>query len=252
MPSPIARLARPALLAFAALLVAAACGSEDAAPAPTATPEEGRRPTAVPTLPAGEPRPTGEPDPTEEPTGWAPSERSRGEVAGVVFTVSEGSRATFTVREELTNVSLPFDAVIEANRLSGEVRLDGGPSHVTIDLHGMTSDQEGRDRYIRNRMFPNDPSATITFGDLTPLPAGFVDGKPITTQVPGTLRIKGVDVPLTFDVEARDDGAAVHALGRTEFTWDQLGLPVPSARVVVSLADTVRTEVLLALEPERR
>ena len=56
-------------------------------------------------------------------------------------------------------------------------------------------------------------------------------------------------VPLTFEVEARDDGNVVFILGRTTFTWDELQIPKPTARSVVSLDDEVRVEVLLSVTP---
>ena len=55
---------------------------------------------------------------------------------------------------------------------------------------------------------------------------------------------------MTFAVEARDDGDSVVVLGRTDFTWDQLAMPVPTARPVVSVEDMVRVNVLLTLEPQ--
>ena len=114
----------------------------------------------------------------------------------------------------------------------------------------MQSDEEFRDRYVQNRMFPGQPTASVSFSDLTPLPDGFTNGEDVTTEVTGTLNINGMDVPLTFAIEARDDGSIVYVVGRSTFTWDQIGEPVPSARVVVSVEDEVRVEVLLALTPQ--
>lgn len=272
-----ARNAPRLLLALAALTAFAACGdgTPTPAPAPTDTPRVERpAPTATATTsaPAGEPAPTrgptatpipvGDPPatpqderttlaatatPTDEP---APFSRSTGEVDGVRFVVGPGSEATFSVDEELARVTVPnYEAVMRTDELSGEVRLDGGDSLITVGLHGMTSDEEFRDRYVRSRMFPNQPTAEVAFGDLTPLPEGFADGDETTSEVAGTLRINGREVPLTFAVTARDDGDMVHALGRSSFTWDDIGEPVPTARVVVSVGDEVRVEVLLALTP---
>ena len=192
--------------------------------------------------PTATPMPTATPDPAFE--------RATGDVGGVVFVVGEGSKATFSVGEVLVNVSLPdYEAVLRTTRISGEVRLDGGPSLLSIDLHSMVSDDTYRDRYVQNRMFPGQPSASVAFGDLTPLPAGFTDGEEVEAEVTGTLSINDMDVPLVFAVEARDDGDIVYVVGRTSFTWDEIGEPVPSAPVIVSLEDEVRAEILLALTP---
>lgn len=272
-----ARNAPAVLFALAALTAFAACGdaTPTPAPAPTNTPQvEQPAPTATATASAGEPTPTrgptatplpagdtaaaqgaasqtpAAPAPTDSPATPAPFSRSTGEVDGIRFVVGAGSEATFSVDEELARVTVPnYEAVMRTDELSGEVRLDGGDSLITVGLHGMTSDEPFRDRYVRSRMFPNQPAAEVAFGDLTPLPDGFADGETATADVTGTLRINGMDVPLTFAVEARDDGDRVHVLGRSSFTWDDIGEPVPTARSVVSVGDEVRVEVLLALTP---
>ena len=199
----------------------------------------------------GDLAPTATPTPTPTPDPDANFERGTGDVDGVVFVVSEGSEATFSVDEELANVSIPdYEAVMRTTGISGEIYLDGGASALALDLHSMTSDDSFRDRYVQNRMFPDQREATISFGDLTPLPAGFTDGEEVAAEIVGTLGINGVDVPLTFAVQARDDGDVVYVLGRSSFTWDEINEPVPDARVIVSLGDEVRVEVLLALTPQ--
>ena len=275
------RNAIAALLALAAGVALAACGSATAtptaAPSPTAAAQATQPAAAAPTADRmiSEPNPTRDPAATPFPTDTPPStpfatampiptppsaatltappapfSRSTGEVEGARFVVGAGSVATFSVDEELVGVTVPnYEAVMRTEELSGEVRLDGGGSLVTVGLHNMMSDEEFRDRYVQRRMFPNQPTAEVAFGDLTPLPDGFTDGEEVTTEVAGTLRINGLDVPLTFEVEARDDGDVVRVLGRSSFTWDDIQEPVPTARSVVSVGDTVRVEVLLALTP---
>ena len=278
-----ARNAPALLFALAALVAFAACGDATPTPAPAPTDTPQPTPTATATAPTGEPAPTatapaGErgptatplpagdtpaaaaqgaasptptaPSPTDSPATPAPFSRSTGEVDGIRFVVGTGSEATFSVDEELARVTVPnYEAVMRTDELSGEIRLDGGDSLITVGLHGMTSDEPFRDRYVRSRMFPNQPAAEVAFGDLTPLPDGFADGETATADVTGTLRINGMDVPLTFEVEARDDGDVVYVVGRSSFTWDDIGEPVPTARSVVSVGDEVRVEVLLALTP---
>ena len=278
MPAFASRYAKLVLpLALAALLTLPACGADPTptpVPTPTAnvaaviptpapTPDTGGAtdtttaptPTIVTTAPSpnvAATDPTTDVTPTPPPAeDAAPAERSTGDVDGIVFVVSEGSKATFAVGEVLAGVSIPnYEAVMHTTGLTGEVRLDGGASLVTLDLHSMTSDYEFRDSYVQRRMFPGQPSASVTFGDLTPLPSGFTNGDEVSTEVTGTLRINDMDVPLTFEIGARDDGDAVFVLGRSMFTWDQIGEPVPTARSVVSVEDEVRVEVLLALTPQ--
>lgn len=264
MPACTARptkLALPMALAF--LLALSACGAEPTpTPLPTPTPNvaaliptPGLTPTTPPVGPTLTPAPTAIPEaPTPDASEAPPtagSSRTTGQVDGIVFVVSEGSEATFSVGEVLAGVSIPdYEAVMRTTGLSGEVRLDGGASLVILDLHSMSSDEPFRDRYVQNRMFPGQPSAGVAFGDLTPLPDGFTNGDPAATEVSGTLNINDMTVPLEFAIEARDDGDVIFVVGRSTFTWDQIGEPVPTARSVVSVEDEVRVEVLLALTPQ--
>ena len=239
---------------------AASTASAPVAPAAAApTPTEAAPATETPATPA--PTPTtaspAAPTPSPAPTEAAPAapeydeDRAIGDVEGVTFVVAEGSEVTFTVEEQLTRLPLPIEAVMRTEELSGEFRVDGSPVTITVDLHSLRSDQDRRDGYVRGRMFPDHPTATFTVDGDQPLPDGFTDGEEVTTQVEGTLSIRGSEFPLTFTITARDDGDTVHLLGETTFTWADLGMDEPRAGIVVWVAEEVRVNVLLALKPLR-
>ena len=201
-------------------------------PQPTPAPEDTSTPAPddTPT-----PAPTEDPEPTVAETGAGPNS----------FLVGEGSQITFTVEEETSFAPVRFDAVVSGTGLSGFANLDGTPSEITLDLHSLESDQSFRDRYIRQRMFPNTTTATVTVDRLPDLPQGFFDGEETSGTLDGSLRIGETATPLTFDVVARHDGSVINVLGSTTFTWDQLGLDTPVAGPVVYLADEVRVQVLI-------
>ena len=131
--------------------------------------------------------------------------------------------------------------------LSGDVFLDGRSFEVTIDLQKLSSDQDYRDRYIRNQMFGSHPTAIFKVSNLPALTDEFKNGEVMIGTISGSLEILGSEVPLEFDLEARDDGSVVYVLARTTFTWEQLNVPKPTARSVVWLEDEVKTEILLEL-----
>ena len=221
-----------------------------ASPSPAATNTPESRPTVAPTAapdPANTPQPTDtpEPTPTPEPEPTATLEPSGVVLGSESFVVGEGSIITFTVEEELRGAPIRFDAVVSSTGLSGVANLDGSPSEVMLDLHSLQSDQNFRDRYIRERMFPRTPSATVIVDNLPDLPQSFFDGEETSGTLEGSLRIGDNVTPLTFDVDARHDGDVVNVLGRTTFTWDELGLVTPVAGPVVYLADEVRVQVLI-------
>ena len=220
MPAFVSRCSKLIIpMALAALLALPACGADPtptAAPTPTANVAAAiPTPTPVPADVAPAPSPDAAETapaadtPTPPPAdSSASAERSTGQVDGIVFAVSDDSEATFSVGEVLAGVSVPnYEAVLRTTGLTGEVRLDGGESLVTVDLHSMMSDEPFRGPLRREPHVPRTAwSASVAFGDLTPLPDGFANGDEVTTEVSGTLTINGMDVPLTFEVTARDDG----------------------------------------------
>jgi len=182
---------------------------------------------------------------TATPEPVATPAEDGGETAEEGFIIGEGSKITFTVEEELRGSPVRFDAVMSSTGLSGTANLDGKPSVVTLDLHSLTSDQSFRDRYVRDRMFPNTPEAVVTVEELPDLPQSFFEGAEFTGQLEGSLQIGETATPLVFDVTARHDGDVINVLGLTTFTWEQLGIVTPTARSVVYLAEEVRVQVLL-------
>ena len=227
------------------LLVVSACGSVDVTvDRTTSTPAPDPTPTSAP---ADTPAPTSAPADTSSPTQPPPAEP--GSYEGITYVVGEGSEATFTVEEKLSSLPLPNDAVVRTTALSGEVHFDGRPSIIDIQLHELGSDQSRRDRYIRERMFPNDPIATFTLPDARPLPEGFSNGEEVSIEIIGQLEIKGVQAPVTFQVEARDDGDVVHILGRTSFVWSDFGMTAPIVGSFVSVTDEVAVEILISARP---
>ena len=166
-----------------------------------------------------------------------PSDAIEDQAAPVTTAPSVAERDVVRVRTDVVNA---------------EIDLAGGESNVTIDLHSLSSDEQFRDRYIRQVMFPSSPTASFTVDGIEGVAESLSEGETITRSVEGVLSIRGIEAPLTFEVEARLDGEVLHVLGRTTFTWEQLEIPVPTARSVVSLADEVRVEVLLRATPVAR
>ena len=243
-------------LVLALFLVAlSACGGESDDGA--SSPEPVQQPVvSSTTAPAQEP--TAASQPAAEPTAAVPAdtpepaamERKLGEVDGVTFIVGEGSEATFTVGEVLARVPLPIEAVMRTEQLSGEIHLDGRESRITIDLQTLESDQANRDRWARGRLFGQHPTGVFILTDATPLPDGFAEGETVTTQITGSVELLGQTIPMTFDIEARDDGDLVLILGKATFTWADIGVATPSSPAVVSVEDEVRVNVLITARPQ--
>ena len=231
-------------------------------------PERVEAPTPTATEPAGqETTPAATADTTPEATVMAvstgaPSTSTPSEATATAVTpaapaggtsrqyvVMEGSEITFTVGEVLSRFPTPIEAVLRTSELSGQINLDGQPSTVEVNLHSLNSDQQYRDRYVQLQMFPQHPVASFTLDSVTELPGEFDSGDTFQRSVSGTLNVKGADFPISFDLEVRNDGDLLNVLGRTVFTWQQLDVPVPTARSVVSIEDEVHVEILLVAKP---
>lgn len=246
------------LLSVALLLTIGCAASEDPEPPPEPTATATSRPAATqpPATqpPATQPPATSTPPgetvaPTPTPTQVA-SSSGADRYEGVTYVVSEGSEATFSVEEQLVRLPLPNDAVMRTTALSGRVHLDGRPSVIEVDLQQLSSDQEFRDRYVRTNMFGQHPIGVFTLPSVAPVPDDLASGEEVAGRVTGSLDIRGSTYPLEFDIEARDDGDVMYVVGRTIVTWQQLEIPVPTARSVVSVENEIEVEVLLALRPE--
>ena len=222
------------------------------APAPTgmrdATPTSAPENTASPTtgqVSTDTPGPIATEEPSPTPA------KSVGETEGsTTYVVGNGSEITFTVGEVLTRFPNPIQAVMRTTELSGQINLDGQPSTIDVDLHSLSSDQEYRDRYVRRSMFPSHPTEAFTVDSVADLPPEFQNGETFQRTVSGTLNLNGADFPLMFDLEVRNDGSVLNVLGETIVTWEQLNIPVPTARSVVSIEDEIHVQILLVSTPQ--
>lgn len=164
--------------------------------------------------------------------------------AAQVFTVGVGSKGLFKVDETLRGADVVVS--LETETLSGIVDFQSNSASVEIDLHTLVSDQSRRDRYVRERMFPNQPVATVHFSDLGDVPTPFLDsGAEHTTKLTGTVNVNGTDADLEFDITARlDNGTDLVVLGAAKFVWEDFGMVAPVSQFF-TVEDEVTVEILL-------
>ncbi len=228
MLSPsLMRLAAP-LAAVTALL--GACGG-------AATPVTSDPPTAAATT--STPAPSATASATTVTTG--------------TWTVSNTSKATVRVREQLVGVNLPSDAVLVATGATGTFVLkDDGTfspdSKITFDVTTLASDQRNRDDFVKmdtlqTRQFPTATFVpTKTSGLTLPLPAS----GDFTFKLTGQITIHGKTKDVTFDVTAHRSGNELTATTTASPTWKfaDFGMTAPSVPFrVVSIVDEIRLVV---------
>ncbi len=174
-------------------------------------------------------------------------------VATGTWTVSDTSKATVRVREQLVGVNLPSDAVLVATGATGTfiVKDDGtfsSDSKITFDLTTLASDQRDRDNFVKmdtlqTRQFPKAEFVpTKTSGLTLPMPAS---GE-FTFKLTGLMTIHGTTKEVTFDVSAKRSGNELTATATAAPTWKfaDFGMSAPSVPFrVVSVVDEIRVVV---------
>ena len=169
------------------------------------------------------------------------------------WTVSDTSKATVRVREQLVGVNLPSDAVLVATGATGTFVLkdDGtfsSDSKITFDLTTLASDQRDRDNFVKNdtlqtRQFPKAEFVpTKTSGLTLPMPTS---GE-FTFKLTGPLTLHGKTKEVTFDVSAKRNGNELTATATAAPSWKfaDFGMSAPSVPFkVVSVVDEIRVVV---------
>ena len=187
--------------------------------------------------------------PTATPTDSATAAAA----SGAAWTVTDKSKATIRVREQLVGVSLPSDAVLTATGAKGSFTLnaDGtfaSGSKITFDLTTLASDERDRDNFIKNdtlqvRQFPTAEFVpTKTTGLTVPLATSGTFAFTLT----GNMTIKGKTKEVTFDVTAKRDGSDLTATATANPSWKfgDFGMTAPSVPFrVLSVTDEIRAAI---------
>lgn len=169
------------------------------------------------------------------------------------WTVSDTSKATVRVREQLVGVNLPSDAVLVATGATGTFLLrDDGTfspdSKITFDLTTLASDQRQRDDFVKmdtlqTRQFPKAEFVpTKTTGLTLPMPT---TGE-FTFKLTGQMTIHGRTKEVTFDVLAKRAQSELTATATAAPSWKfaDFGMTAPAVPFrVVSIVDEIRVTV---------
>src|SRR5216683_920702 len=147
------------------------------------------------------------------PATTAPAPSATAAAATLTWAVSDKSKATVRVREQLVGKDLPSDAILVATGAKGSfsVNADGSfaaGSSVTFDLRTLSSDERDRDNFVKQDTLRVSQFPTATFvptkasGLTLPLPAT----GDFSFTLTGTLTIHGKDKVVTFDVKGTRSG----------------------------------------------
>jgi len=194
------------------------------------------------------------PAPTTVPTTAPPT------TSGLAWTVSDKSKATVKVREQLAALQAPSDAVLVATGAKGSFQLnaDGtfaAGSQISCDVSSLTSDQSLRDSFVKQTVLSTRqfPTATFVPTSTTGLTVPLAASGHFTFKMIGKLTIHGVTKDVTFDVDAIRAGGALTATATLNptFKFEDFGMPQPSSPGrVLSVVDEIHLVVdLVATGP---
>lgn len=237
-----------------------ACSGRDEPQPPTPAPAVQAptpAPTVAPTATVPAVAPTAEP--TVAPTATAEPVQASGSSGGVTVLVSEGSVARYSVTEQLARLPSPIDAVGETGDVEGAIvfdadgNVDPERSVITVALAGLTSDEDRRDRYVREIMFNTrqHPNVELRITGVEGLDWPFPDSGETTFRLMGDMTVEGVASPTTWDVEARASEGAVSGQARTVVTFEQFEVSKPRLAFIISVEDEIRLELDIEAAIER-
>lgn len=186
--------------------------------------------------------------------------RVRAEQAGVRFELAPaGNEARYRVREQLAGVDFPNDAVGVTSAVSGAIVLDPGgkvipaQSTIVVDITGLTSDQQRRDRFIQGNVLQTGqfPKVELVVKELRGLKYPLPASGELKFELVGDLTVHGVTRLSTWQVTAspKDGGLAGNAT--TSFVFADYGMTKPRVMMVLSVDDTIKLEYSFSFVPRK-
>lgn len=202
--------------------------------------------------------PTATPTATAAQTTAAPTTAA---TTGLAWTVSDTSKATVRVREQLAALRFPSDAVLVATGATGGFQLsDNGTfssdSKITFKVDSLTSDSSLRDGFVKMTVLGarQFPTATFIPARVTGLTLPLPSSGTFTFTLRGKLTIHGVDKDVTFDVRATRAGGDLTATATLAPTlkFGDFGMPIPAAPGrVLSVVDEIKLVIDLVVTGPR-
>jgi polyisoprenoid-binding protein YceI len=159
----------------------------------------------------------------------------------------------YRVREQLTFVSSPNDAVGRSTAVTGTMQVAGDQVEavrIEADLTKLESDEARRDNAIRQNGLQSNQFPTATFELTEPIRLDQAPeaGQQVTGKGTGRLTAHGVTREVTVDLRGRWDGDTVQVAGQLPIRMTDYGIQPPRIGPVVSIEDGMTVEFRLRFE----
>jgi polyisoprenoid-binding protein YceI len=178
----------------------------------------------------------------------------------LTWTVSDKSKVTIRVREQLASLNFPSDAVLVGTGAKGAFGLNSDGtfatgSQISFDVTSLTSDSSQRDNFVKQSVLATRqfPTAAFTPTKATGLSLPLAANAHVTFKLTGKLTIHGTEKEVTFSVDATRSGGELTATATLDPTvrFGDFGMPQPAAPGrVLSVVDEIKMTVdLVATGP---
>lgn len=212
--------------------------------------------TAVPVVPptaappsAAAPAPTGDAV-TPPPSAAEPAPAAPAASAQVFEIVAEESQARFLIDEVLRGAPITVEGVTRL--VAGQIVVDAAnPSAsqvgiIQINARDLTTDNEFRNRAIRNNILQSDRYELISFApsELSGMPEEVNVGESFAFVINGELTIREVTRPVSFEVSVTATSATeLQGIASASVLYRDFALNIPEVSSVDLVADEVRLEL---------
>ncbi|GAB4280298.1 MAG: hypothetical protein Kow0080_33090 [Candidatus Promineifilaceae bacterium] len=181
--------------------------------------------------------------------------------------VSEESEARYIVNEEffadaLEKLGISAGKTVVIGRSTGvtgeiQVNLDTPVSvesaTFTVDVTGLATDQNRRDRWLRNNALETSifPTATFTAVSVDGLPESYTEGETVNFQLTGDLTVRDVTKPVTFDVTAVINGDTLTGTATLNLQMTDFNITPPDFANTLSVQNDFTIEVDLTAREQQ-
>lgn len=162
------------------------------------------------------------------------------------WSIAAGSEVGYRVEETINGFAATANG--RTTEVDGSIIIEG--TQVTagsfvVDMSTVASDESRRDNQFRGRIMATDEFPTATFVLTSPIEFGSASAT--SASAAGDLTLRGVTLPVTFEVTTSVREGRIGVLGQIPVTFSDYGIPNPSFASIVT-EDSGLLEFVLVLE----
>lgn len=161
-----------------------------------------------------------------------------------------GTFVGFRIEEELSSIG-STTAVGRTGDVTGTMTIDGTTlteAGFEVDMSTITTNESRRDDNVYRALETSQfPMASFVLTEPVDLGAEAADGGAVAITAVGDLTIHGVTQSVEYPLEAQLVDGTIVVVGSLDITFADYGVEVPTAPIVVSVADHGPVELQLLL-----